>query len=557
MTSRPLRALIATACAATIGFTPTLAAAQFGGGGYSVSGKKGPFIKQVAGRDFTGATGGASLGLADDAINRGEFQAARLRMPETEKRIADLLTRIDAQWPYAKRPIKVQIIGLPHYTAQSLPDGSVVVAFGLLDQAQSDDEIAFVLAHELGHVRLNHFAAGVKLAKRKQAMSKLGQAFVVGSAIAGGVSSIRNGAGVLGAMDATAYAAGRRASAAEDLVHFLNDVVAGPAWSRAQEDEADTLGFDLALADQYAAESASAKVFDTIQADADNRAAQTAALNAKMKEELGKAAGETAIQAAYSGGLSGSGMRTTLLKGAGRIALTAAANQEAGPKHRTPEQRKKGMAEYTAQAYPQGVPLADEKSVWLTQLRASKEYAQAKIVVGAVYAAMKARTDGQYPTAQAELGKAMATSFRNAPLVLNEAARLQDDMGQIDAADRLFMSAHQSPDQTVDGYVDHAAMLLRTARYPRADQVIAMGTQRFGNDDRPFLSLQIAIADRQGQGDRTKQLLKRCNDYGDEWLVKDCRLAVKQDASEQQAEAKKPGMPNLPGVLGALPFRKN
>ena len=53
----------------------------------------------------------------------------------------------------------MHILGVDYYNAYSLPDGSIVVAFGLLDQAQSDDEVAFVLAHELGHVRLGHFAA--------------------------------------------------------------------------------------------------------------------------------------------------------------------------------------------------------------------------------------------------------------------------------------------------------------------------------------------------------------------------------------------------------------
>jgi beta-barrel assembly-enhancing protease len=556
MTAPPLRALVGGVCASALALTPTLAAAQLGGGGYTVSGKKGPFIKQVANRDFSGSAGGGSLGLADDAINRGEFQAARLRMPQTEARVNQLLASIDSKWPYAKRPIKVQILGLNQYSAQSLPDGSVIIAFGLLETAQSDDEVAFVLAHELGHVRLNHFAAGVKAQNRQQSMSKLGQVFVVGATMTGGVNSIRNGGG-LGSLDAAAYAAGRRASAAEDLLHFINDVMVTPSWSRGQEDEADAIGFDLSLADSYAAESASAKVFDTIQADADNRAAETEALNAKMKEELGKAAGETAVQAAYSGGISGSGLRSSLLKVGGKMAMTAAANQSGGPKHRSPEQRKKGMADYTASAYPQGVPLADERTAWLTAVRSSPEYAQAKVAVMAVNKAMRARAEGNYAAAQGELNRAMTTSYRSSPLVLNEAARLQDDMGQIDASDRLFRSAHQSPDQSIDGYLDHASLLLRAARYDQADQIIAQGTQRFGNDDKPFISLQIAIADKQGRADRRDQLMARCGGYSDPALVKDCKLAAKQEMKQEKAEAKKGSLPGMGGLLGGLPFKKN
>jgi predicted Zn-dependent protease len=557
MTYPSLRALVATVCVAAIGLTPTLAAAQFKGGGYTVSGKKGPFIKQVANRDFSGAAGGAGLGLADDAINRGEFQAARLRMPQTEAKIAELVGSVDSKWPYAKGPIKVEILGLNQYNALSLPDGSVVVAFGLLEAAQSDDEVAFVLAHELGHVRLNHFAAGVRQAKRQQDISKVGQALVVGAALAGGVSSIRNGVGALGAVDAAAYAAGRRASAAEDLLHVLNDVMVSASWSRGQEDEADAIGFDLSVADSYAADSASAKVFDTIQADADNRAAESEALNAKLKEELGRAAGDAAVSAVWSGGISGSGLRNSLLKSAGRMALTAAANRSEGPKHRSPEERKKGMADYSATAYPEGLPLQDPKTVWLTQVRSSPEYAQAKIAVNSVSKAMRARVAGDYAAAQAELQAAMGTTFRNAPLVLNESARLQDDMGNTDAADALFVAAHRSPDQTVDGYIDHASMLLRTGRYGRADEIMAQGTARFGNDDKPFIALEIAVADKQGKADRRDQLMARCGGYSEPALVKDCRIAARQEMKEEKAEAKKAAVPSLGGLLGGLPFKKN
>ena len=129
--------------------------------GYSVSGKPGPFVKQVAGRPGLGGggRGGGSMGLTD-SVSLGRYQTARIRMPQTEAKVAALLTRIDAHWPYTRgQPLQVHILGVDYYNAYSLPDGSIVVAFGLLDQAQSDDEVAFVLAHELGHVRLGHFAA--------------------------------------------------------------------------------------------------------------------------------------------------------------------------------------------------------------------------------------------------------------------------------------------------------------------------------------------------------------------------------------------------------------
>ena len=44
-----------------------------------------------------------------------------------------------------------------------------------------------------------------------------------------------------------------------------------PGHTRAQEDEADCIGYDLSQAASYSADSASARVFDTIQADQQKR----------------------------------------------------------------------------------------------------------------------------------------------------------------------------------------------------------------------------------------------------------------------------------------------
>lgn len=520
--------------------------------GFSVSGKRGPFIKQVSSRGFgNSGAGGSAMGLASDALNQGQYQAARLRMPMTEAKIKTLLDSVEANWPYDKtQPLKVYILGVDHYNAYALPDGSIVVGFGLLERAGSDDEVAFVLGHELGHVRLGHFAQNVDQQRRKASSNGLGQMFLVGSAIQGGAAAMRSGGSVSSALDSGALAASRRAGATQDLLRFINDVMVAPSMSREQEDEADALGFDLSQMRPYAAESASARVFDTVQADEDNRKAMSAVLEGQVKAELGKAIGVNAVSTLMSGGPSRQGLTRGLLKGAGRVALGVAANSEGGPKHRTPEERKRGIAEYSAAAYPDGLPLRDEDKSWLASVRSSREYGDAKLTVEAVRAAMKARADGDYAQAETQLARVNVTPFRSAPMVINEGARLRDDMGDAAGADRLFMQAHQSPDQTVDGYIDHVRMLYRTRQTDRAYQVIDDGTRRFSNDDKPFLSLLVAISRQAGQDQQSEQYLQRCLSYGDEGLSKDCNLAAGRDAKPSS-----PSAPRLPaGLPRGMPF---
>jgi Zn-dependent protease with chaperone function len=508
-------------------------ALAYGGDAYSVSGKKGPYVKQVAGRPSLGGGGASgSLGLADSA-NLGRYQAARIRMPQTEAKVAALLAKIDTQWPYAKgQPLQVHILGVDYYNAYSLADGSIVVAFGLLDQAQSDDEVAFVLAHELGHVRLGHFARQSPAETRKSAVNSAAEFLVVSSALqAGGLNS-------------SALAAATQAGATTDLLKFMTTVMVEPEHTRAQEDEADCIGYDLSQAASFSADSASAKVFDTIQADQQKRTAVVDTLNSQLKSQLSHAITSGGAMSLITG--SGGDLRTGLLEGAGRLAVgvAVARNSEPPPQHRPPEERKRGMAEYSAAAYPEGAPLRDEQKTWLTAVRATNEFAQAKLAVTAVADTKRARSDGRYPDARAAIQRARQTTFRNAPLVLNEAARLSDDTGDTAGAEKLYLQANASPDQTVDGYVDHVRMLFRIKQNDRALAVASEGVTRFGNDDKPFISLRIAINHAEGRTDEVDADLQRCQGYGNPDLTKDCQLAAGKSA--KAAESKPASTPSLP-----------
>jgi hypothetical protein len=507
-----------------------------GGEAYSVSGKNGPYVKQVAGRSFGLGGGDGSLGLASDSANLGRYQAARLRMPHTEAKVAALLAQIDAKWPYAKgQPLQVHILGVDYYNAYSLADGSIVVAFGLLDQAQSDDEVAFVLAHELGHVRLGHFARQSPAEARKGAVNSAAEFLVVSSALQAGV------------LNSSAVAAATQAAATTDLLKFLTTVMVEPTHTRAQEDEADCIGYDLSQAAAFSADSASAKVFDTIQADQQKHTAVIDTLNSQLKSQLSHAISNGGAIALITG--SGGDLRTGLLQGAGRLAIGVAASRasEPPPQHRPPEDRKRGMAEYSAAAYPEGAPLRDEQHAWLTAVHVTSEFAQAKLAVAAVAETKRARADGRYPDASAAIQRARQTTFRNAPLVLNEAARLSDDTGDTASAEKLFLQANASPDQTVDGYVDHVRMLFRTQQYDRALAVASEGVARFGNDDKPFISLRIAINHAEDRTDDVEADLQRCQSYGIPDLTKDCQLAAGKSAkaAAQPSPSLPFGLPHL------------
>lgn len=64
-----------------------------------------------------------------------------------------LVDRLAAHWPGAPYEFRVEIDNSEKANAMALPGGLVVVTTGLLEQVESENELAFVLGHELGHFR--------------------------------------------------------------------------------------------------------------------------------------------------------------------------------------------------------------------------------------------------------------------------------------------------------------------------------------------------------------------------------------------------------------------
>ena len=92
-----------------------------------------------------------------------DFEAAMLEglaMPrsfaedsdEVEARLQGLTTELARGWPENPYTLRVRVIeGEPN--AFALPGGEIWVTTGLLEQTESENEIAFVLGHEIGHFR--------------------------------------------------------------------------------------------------------------------------------------------------------------------------------------------------------------------------------------------------------------------------------------------------------------------------------------------------------------------------------------------------------------------
>ncbi len=69
----------------------------------------------------------------------------------SSKKLQELLQGLVDAMPEKRLPYQVSLVNRELFNAMALPGGQIVVYSGLMDEIKSDHELAFVLAHELGH----------------------------------------------------------------------------------------------------------------------------------------------------------------------------------------------------------------------------------------------------------------------------------------------------------------------------------------------------------------------------------------------------------------------
>ena len=104
--------------------------------------------------------------------------------PQTEeektrlKGLESLLPRLTAHWPEAPEFVRVGLLDTEEPNALAFPGGLVLVTRGLVREVESENELAFVLGHELGHFRnrdhLRSLGRGLALGMIMAAMSRTG-----------------------------------------------------------------------------------------------------------------------------------------------------------------------------------------------------------------------------------------------------------------------------------------------------------------------------------------------------------------------------------------------
>lgn len=189
----------------------------------------------------------SDVNLLTDGVTHFRLNRAGL-IPEArlETKLNDIAARILAVQPVTDVPIRFVVTGGRGLgDANAMHDGVIGIPIAILADVKSEDEMAFVVAHEISHVILNHHDSDW-LSKTNEKL--------VNFAEVGFTSALEFGAayGLLGKDDQESLQKkaliGWVASRAS---LFLTDTALAPSWARDQEIEADLLAFDLLARTDY------------------------------------------------------------------------------------------------------------------------------------------------------------------------------------------------------------------------------------------------------------------------------------------------------------------
>ncbi len=143
--------------------------------------------------------------------------------------------------------LRVYVLDRPVLNAAAAPNGYVEVNSGLLLRARTEDELAFVLGHEVSHFGRNHTLENWKTTKGTANAMLVLSIGVGAAAAAASYSAASSGAPNAGQTINSISAA---AQSVNDLI-YLAGMATIFSFSREEESEADRLGFDRAKAAGY------------------------------------------------------------------------------------------------------------------------------------------------------------------------------------------------------------------------------------------------------------------------------------------------------------------
>ncbi|MCB1829784.1 MAG: M48 family metalloprotease [Chromatiaceae bacterium] len=440
-----------------------------------------------------------------------QFQGP-IEQPQLERYLQGILDRLAIHAPITDAHYEAVIIGDGGYgNAQAMPDGVLAVPLGFLANVESEDEIAWLLGHELAHVLLEHH--DVEWIRDFQ------------SGLAG---TARN------ALHATQIAAQgleqvsmvkarmptKRMEKLYSTTKILFDVSTGgalPAWQRSQEDEADLLATDLIVRAGYTPDAGLNVVRkiglwagEEVRREEQRLAAQAAAQ--EEMNELMKSFSFAGVFELFENAIEREARR-----------LRSRVRQV----HRDAEPRQRNLEAYIESRYPDL-----DRDINLTSWRKAEKGSGSSHLISAyerVWNAQLHLYQGEHNLAEREIRSGIGSGLGDHTLPRLIFARLRIQQGELGKAEQNLQIALRNKKTSLDSYREYVDLLLAGNRLAPANNSLERAWREFDGPVEIYPQ-RIRLAVLRKDKPLVITLLNECRVKAYE-LSNDCESASEPDVS--------------------------
>ena len=418
---------------------------------------------------------------------------------------------------------EVRILATPEFAGECTPDGTLIVTVGLLEQLETEDELAFVMGHELAHAIYRHQTPN--WAKKAQYF-----AVVHGAAVdvvaAGAQAAIGGQAGnnILRGLDVAQHLA------------KLSANVLMPQMSKSQEDAADALGFDLLVKAGYDPQAPLAVMDKLAQQEAEAAAAAAAAKQAASKAKGGDSGGGGFMNK-LGGGLSivgtlaaGGRPSTDQMADLAIFAFDSAVDSMAddATTHHPATERADMLSTYYFTAYRDNGPVAPTPLPWAPDSKSPlkphlvalfSHYTDAENASAFIADAHQ----GSAAQAQVQVTRAIAVPTSDHAYTGFVAAEYYDSRNP-KLSEAALTRAAAGPEPSWEVYSRLTDVYIARNDYAHAQALMDQAVIRF-EDSPVLLPKRIQLYRLQGRDGDAQALVPKCKTYGIDELTDACKKA--------------------------------
>jgi Zn-dependent protease with chaperone function len=470
---------------------------------------------QAASADVPGRTGHPDVQASQIFL----LNNAPLAQPQMVSQLQAIVDRLLLNWTETPKPV-VEIFILPDksYSGDAAGTGQIFVNTGLLERADSEDEIAFVLAHELAHILRGHIKERqTAIAANNGMISFASQGAVYGIMLSHtGQQQLSRGS--TGAV-LTAFQLG-------EILLAANESVGDAGWSREQEYEADKLGLDLLIKSHAYTPAAFRPVFERVAAESKDVEQRRAELKGTITQSVILGAGyafgnsngsNTPLSSGDSAALVGSVLASPLAEKIVDSILPA-------DTHPIALDRRDQLQIYATTLWPDIDPMDPKPNPFTAGAQAKQMRAvfDAVRTVDEINQAINDHKfqDARHLVSQPAFGRAM-------PLQQSLLrAKLAFAQGDTAASQRQLQAVIRDPVAPADAFTLLASVQASAGQTDAALATLDGGQTRF-DSEAGFIPYRIAILRQAGRDKDVADTLKRCSTLnGGRVLLDSCQKAA-------------------------------